>query len=129
MRSDCQRLTLSSLLTPTVDTMYCDDVLIACQKASQLSLCDTGSGGVQKSPVRSLGSIGGNADEVEISSTQCPAHSDIHSSTAISREVNKGEDRDRGRTWRRKRCQALGSPRYKSNNILNIPLIVMHCNA
>ena len=71
-------------------------------------LCDTGIGDVQKSPIWSLGSIGGNVDEVEISTvstTQCPAHSDIHSSTDISREANKGEDGDRGRTWRRKRFQ------------------------
>ena len=65
-------------------------------------LCDTASGNVQKSPIWGLGSIGGNADEVEISTvstTQCPAHSNIHSSTNISREVNTGESGDRGGTW------------------------------
>ena len=62
-------------------------------------LCDTGSGDVQKSPIWGLGSIGGNVDEVEISivsTTQYPAHSDIHSSTDISREVNTGEGGSRG---------------------------------
>ena len=57
-------------------------------------LCDTASGDVQKSPIWSLGSIGGNVDEVEISTvstTQCPAHSDIHSSNDIFREFNAGE--------------------------------------
>ena len=64
-------------------------------------LCDTTSGDVQKSSIRDLGSIGGNVDEVEISTvstTQCPAHSDIHSSTDIFREVNTGEEGDRGGT-------------------------------
>ena len=64
-------------------------------------LCDTASGDVQKSPIWSLGSIGGDVDEVEISTvstTQCPAHSDIHSSTDISREISTGEGRDRGGT-------------------------------
>ena len=62
-------------------------------------LCDTGSGDVQKSPIWGLGSIGGNVDEVEISTvsiTQCPAHSDIHSSTDIFREVHTGNIGDRG---------------------------------
>ena len=82
-------------------------------------LCDTGSSNVQKSPIWGLGSVGGNVDEVEISTasiTQCPAHSDIHRSTDrstknsnmfieavvydISRKVNTGEGRDRGGTWR-----------------------------
>ena len=57
-------------------------------------LCDTASGDVQKSTIWGLGSIGGNVDEVEISTistTQCPAHSDVHSSTDISRKVNTGE--------------------------------------
>ena len=64
-------------------------------------LCDTAIGDVHKSPIWGLGSIGGNADEVEISTvstTQCPAHSDIHSSTDIFREVNTGEGGDRGGT-------------------------------
>ena len=64
-------------------------------------LCDTSSGDVQKSPIWGLGSICGNADEVEISTvstTQCPAHSDIHSSTDISREFSTGEGSDRGGT-------------------------------
>ena len=61
-------------------------------------LCDTASGDVQKPPIWGLGSIGSDADEVEISTvstTQCPAHSDIHSSTDIFREVNTGESSDR----------------------------------
>ena len=66
-------------------------------------LCDTSSGDVQKSFIRGPGSIGGDADEVEISTistTQCPAHGDIysHSSTDISREVNTGEGGDSGGT-------------------------------
>ena len=92
--SNCQGLTLTSLLIPTVDTTYCDVVLIACPETSQFMLCDSGSGDVQKSPIWSLGSIGGNVDEVEISTvstTQCPAHSDIYSSTDIFREANAGE--------------------------------------
>ena len=98
LKSDCQGFTLPSFLTPTVDTTYCDVVLIACHETSQFILCDTGSGDVQKSPIWGLGSVGGNADEVEISTvstTQCPAHSDIHSSTDISREVNRGQGRNR----------------------------------
>ena len=62
-------------------------------------LCDTTSGGVQKSTTWGLGSIGGNVDQVEISTvstTQCQADSDIHSSTDISREVNTREGGDRG---------------------------------
>ena len=57
-------------------------------------LCDTGTGDVQKSPKWGQGSIGGNIDEVGISTvfmTQCPAHSDIHSSTGVSRELNTRE--------------------------------------
>ena len=64
-------------------------------------LCDTGSGDVQKSPIWGLVSISGNVDEVEISTVstiQCPAHSDIHSSIEIFREVNTGEEGDRGGT-------------------------------
>ena len=64
-------------------------------------LRDTGSGDVQKSPIWGLRSIGGNGDEVEISTvstTQCPVHSDIHSSTDVFREVNTGESGDRGGT-------------------------------
>ena len=98
LRSDCQRLALTSLLTPTVDTIYYDAVLIACYKTSQSMLCNTGSGDVQKSSIWALGSIGGNVDEVEISTvstTQCPAHSDIHSSTDIFRKVNTREGGDR----------------------------------
>ena len=69
-------------------------------------LCDTGSGDVQKSVIWGLESIGGNVDEVEISTvstTQSPAHSDIHSSTDIFREFNTGECRDSGGTWRNDR--------------------------
>ena len=64
-------------------------------------LCDIGNGDVQKSIIWGLGSISGNVDEVEISTvstTQCPAHNNIHSSTDIFREVNTGEGGDRGGT-------------------------------
>ena len=73
---------------------------MVCDETSQFILCDIGSG-VQKSSIRGLGSIGGDVDEVEISTvstTQCPAHSDIHSSTDILREVNTGNGLDRGGT-------------------------------
>ena len=92
------RFTLPSLLTSTVDTTYCNIVSNVCHKTNQFILCDIG---IQNSLVWGLGSIGGNVDEVEISATslaQCPAHSHIHSSTNISREVNTGEGRDRGWT-------------------------------
>jgi len=64
-------------------------------------LCDTGSGDVQKSSIWGLESIGGNVDEVEISivsTTQCPAHSDIHSPFDIFREANTVEGGDTGGT-------------------------------
>ena len=67
LRSNCQGLTFTPLPTPTVDAMYCNVVILAYDKTSQFILCDTGSGDVQKSPIRCLGSIGGNVDEVEIS--------------------------------------------------------------
>ena len=100
LRNDCQGVTLTSNLIPTTAT-YCDVVHIACHETSQFMLCDTGSGDVQMSPIWGLGSIGGDVDEVEISTvsiTQCPSHSDIHSSTNIFREVNTGEGGDRGWT-------------------------------
>ena len=100
LRNDCQGVTLTSNLIPTTAT-YCDVVRIACHETSQFMLCDTGSGDVQMSPIWGLGSIGGDVDEVEISTvsiTQCPSHSDIHSSTNIFREVNTGEGGDRGWT-------------------------------
>ena len=101
--SDYQGFTLTALQTTTVHcyTTYCDVVLIVCLKTSQFILCDTGSGDVQKSPIWGLGSIGGDGDKVEIntvSTTQCPAHSDINSSTDTLREVNTGEGGDRGGT-------------------------------
>ena len=89
---------LPPFLTTTVDTMHCDIVLIACSKTSQFIVFDTGSGDVQKSSIWGLRSIGGNADEVEISTistTQCPVHSDIYSSISIFRQLNTGEDEDR----------------------------------
>ena len=97
LKSNSQGVTI---LTTTVfcHTMHCDVVLIACQKTSQLILCDTASD-VQKSPIWDLGSVAGNVDEVEISTvslTQCPVYSDIHSSTDISKEVNTREGGDRG---------------------------------
>jgi len=97
---NCQGLTLPPLLTPTVDTTYCDVVLIVCHETSQFMLCDTGTGDIQKSSIWGLGSVSGNVDEVEISTvstTQCPVHSDIHSSTDIPREVSTGEGGDRRR--------------------------------
>ena len=98
LRSDCQGFTLPSYQTST-DATYCDVVFIACHKTSQFMLCNTASGDVQKSPIWGLGSIGGDVDEVEISTvsiTQCPAHSDIHSSINIYGEVNTREGGDRG---------------------------------
>ena len=62
-------------------------------------LSDIGIGDVQKFVIWGLWSIGGNVDEVEISTlstTQWPAHSDIHSSTHIIEEVNTGEIDSRG---------------------------------
>ena len=100
LRCNCQELTLTSILT-TTDATYCNTVLIACHETSQFMLCDTGSGDVQKSPIWGLGSIGGDVDEVEISTvstTQCPVHSDIHSSTDILREANTREGGGRGGT-------------------------------
>ena len=82
--------------------MYCGVVLIAYHKTSQYTLCNTGSGDVQKSSIWGLGSISGNVDEVEIgtvSTPQCPAHSDIYSFTDIFREVNTEEGGDRGEAW------------------------------
>ena len=61
-------------------------------------LCDTANGDVQKSFIWGLVSIGGDADEVEISTvstTQCPAHCYIHSTIDIFREFNTGEGGDR----------------------------------
>ena len=101
LKCDCQGVTVIPLLMHTVHTMYCDIILISCHETSQFILCDTGSGDVQKSPIRRLGSIGGNVDEVEISTvstTQSPGHSHIHNSTDISREVNTGDHWDRGGT-------------------------------
>ena len=98
--SNCQGITLSPLI-PTVDTAYSDVVLIVCHKTSQFILCDTGIGDVQKSPIWCIRSIGGNVDEVEVSTvctTQCPTYSDILSSTDIIRESNTGEIGDRGGT-------------------------------
>ena len=55
--------------------------------------------GVQNFVIWGLWSVGGNVDEVEISTvstTQCPAHSNIHSSTDIFEKVNTGEIDSRG---------------------------------
>ena len=95
LRSDCQELTFTPFLTPTVNTTYCDVVLIICHETSQL---DTACGDVQKSSIWDLGSIGGNVNEVGISTvfpTQCPVYNDVHSSTVIFTEVNTGESGDR----------------------------------
>jgi len=54
-----------------------------------------------RSPIWGLGIIGGDVDEVEISTvstTQCPAHIDTHSSIDILREVGTGESGERGST-------------------------------
>ena len=62
-------------------------------------LSDTRIGDVQKFIIWGLWSVGGNVNEVEISTvsaTQCPVHSDIHSSTYIIEEVNTGEIDSRG---------------------------------
>ena len=92
LRSDCQGLTLPSLLIPTVDTMHCNVVFIVCMKTSQyMWQCDTGSGDVQKSTIWGLRSSGGNVDKIEISTvstTECPVHGNIHNSTDIFREAN-----------------------------------------
>jgi len=66
-------------------------------------LCDTSSGYVQKSPIWSLGCIGGDADEVGVKTIftthdQCPAHSAFHSFTNFSREANTGDGGD-SRGW------------------------------
>ena len=98
LRSDCQQLTF--VLTPTVDTTYCNVVFIACQKISQFILCGIVTGDVQKSSIWRQGSIGGNVDEIAnaLSIKQGPAESDIHSSTDIFREANKRENGNCGRT-------------------------------
>ena len=95
LRSDYQRLALIPLQTPTVDTTYCDVVFIVRLKPCQFTLCNTGITDVQKSSIWGIRIIGGNVDEVDISTvstTQCPAHSDTHNSIGILREVNTGED-------------------------------------
>ena len=64
-------------------------------------LWDSAGRDVQKSSIWRLGSISGDVDEVEISTvstTQCPAHSHIHNSTNVFRDVNTGEGGDRGGT-------------------------------
>ena len=66
MWGDCQGLTLRPLQTPTVDTTYCDVVLIACHKTSEFMLSDIGIGDVQNFVIWGLWSVGGNVDEVEI---------------------------------------------------------------
>ena len=101
LESDSQDLTFPPCLTPTVDTTYCEIVVIACLKTSQFMLCGASIHDVKDSPVWCLGRVGGNADTKEIntiSTTQCPAHSDIHSSIDIFREANTGEGGGRGRT-------------------------------
>ena len=102
MWSNYQRLAVPPFKTFTVDTTHCNVVLIVCHQTSQFILCDTASD-VQKPPVWGLGSVGGNVDEVEISTvsiTEGPAHFDIHSSMAtdIFREMKTVECWNRGRT-------------------------------
>ena len=101
LRSNSQDFTIQTT-TVCCHTTYCDVVLIACHKTSQFILCDTGSGDVQKSSIWGQGSIGVNVDEVKlstVSTTQHPAHIDIHSSISIFSEVNTREGGDRGWTW------------------------------
>ena len=101
LTSNFPRLTLNTLLIPTVDTTYSDVVLIVCHETSY---CDTRRSDVQRSSIWGLGSIGVNVNEVEIgsvSSTQCPVYSDNLSSTDIFCELNTREGRDRGWTWSR----------------------------
>ena len=64
-------------------------------------LCGTSIHDAKDSPVWCLGSVSGNADAEEISTvstTQCPAHSDIYSPTNTFREANTGEGGNRGGT-------------------------------
>ena len=59
---------------------------MAYDETSELILCDTSVGDVQKLMIWDLESVGSNVNEVEISTistTQCPAHGDIHTSTMI----------------------------------------------
>ena len=118
--SDCQWLTLLPLLTPTVDSTYCDVVFVTCHKTSQFILCNTDISDVHKSSIWDMRSIGGNVDEVEVctvSTTQCPVHSDIHSFTDISWDANTVYGEDRGATCRVELhdCQIkwmIGCPTY-----------------
>ena len=101
--TDYQGLTLTAHQTTTVycHTTYCNVVLIVCLKASQFILCNTDIGDVQMSFIRGPGTISGNGDEVEISTvstTQHPAHSNIHSSISIFSEINTREPGNRGGT-------------------------------
>ena len=89
-----QGLTLIPLLTTGTGATYCDAILIAIHKTSQFVPCDIASSDVEKPPIRDLGSIGGNVDEVEISTVstaQCPAHSHIDISIIMVREVMAGD--------------------------------------
>ena len=87
-------------------------------------LCNTGSGDVQKSPIWSLRSVGGDVDEVEISTvskTYCPPHSDIHISINKYREVVVG-DVDNWRIWRNKtHCQLAFLPLVNLSSYSYIP--------
>ena len=59
---------------------------MAYNETSELMVCDTSVGDVQKSPIWDLGRVGANVNEVEISSvstTRSPPHSHIHTSTII----------------------------------------------
>lgn len=103
LRIDRQGLTLTSFTSPTANTTYCDVVFISCLKTSQFMLCNTCSTDLQKCSIRGLGFISGNIDDVgfnTISTDQCPAHSNTHSSIGTIREANTGEGRERGGTWR-----------------------------
>ena len=62
-------------------------------------LCDTGSGDVQKSPIWGLGSVAGDADEVEsntVSITLTPAHSDICFPIKRFRDIMAGDVNNMG---------------------------------
>ena len=134
LRGDYQGLTLPSHQTTTVccHTTYCDVVLIAWQKTRKFMLCDTGIGDVQKSFIWDFRSIGGDVDKVKISTvftTQSPAHSHIHSSTAIFRKANTGEI-NRGGSWRKEWLAWLSKTSQIPIMLLHTPfcykIIIMH---
>ena len=70
------------------------------EETSQFILCDTAIDS-QESIIWGLGSVGGDVDEVEISTVstiQSPAHSDIYRSTDMFIDANTREVGDGGET-------------------------------